>query len=63
MQLVTDSRGIHKNMEYITTDRIQLTYELPLEIVFNFYDKIKNLSRGDMPRLIMIQLIFVLQTW
>lgn len=47
MQLVTDSRGIHKNMEYITTDRIQLTYELPLsEIVFNFYDKLKSISRG-----------------
>jgi len=47
MQLVTESRGIHKNMEYITTDRIQLTYELPLsEIVFNFYDKLKSISRG-----------------
>ena len=47
MQLVTDSRGIHKNMEYITVDRIQLTYELPLsEIVFNFYDKLKSISRG-----------------
>lgn len=47
MQLVTDSRGIHKNMEYITTDRIQLTYELPLsEIVFNFYDKLKSISKG-----------------
>ncbi len=47
MQLVTDSRGIHKNMEYITTDRVQLTYELPLsEIVFNFYDKLKSISRG-----------------
>jgi len=47
MQLVTDSRGIHKNMEYITTQRVQLTYELPLaEIVFNFYDKLKSISRG-----------------
>ena len=47
MQLVTESRGIHKNMEYITTDRVQLTYELPLsEIVFNFYDKLKSISRG-----------------
>jgi len=34
-------------MEYITVDRIQLTYELPLsEIVFNFYDKLKSISRG-----------------
>jgi GTP-binding protein LepA len=47
MQLVTESRGVHKNMEYITTDRVQLTYELPLsEIVFNFYDKLKSISRG-----------------
>jgi GTP-binding protein LepA len=47
MQLVTESRGIHKNMEYITTSRVQLTYELPLsEIVFNFYDKLKSISRG-----------------
>ncbi|HNX23365.1 MAG TPA: translation elongation factor 4 [Spirochaetota bacterium] len=47
MQLVTECRGIHKNMEYITVDRIQLTYELPLsEIVFNFYDKLKSISRG-----------------
>jgi GTP-binding protein LepA len=47
MQLVTESRGIHKNMEYITTTRVQLTYELPLsEIVFNFYDKLKSISRG-----------------
>ncbi len=47
MQLVTDSRGIHKNMEYIDTRRVQLTYEIPLsEIVFNFYDKLKSCSRG-----------------
>lgn len=47
MQLVTESRGVHKNMEYITTSRVQLTYELPLsEIVFNFYDKLKSISRG-----------------
>ncbi len=47
MQLVTEIRGVHKNMEYITTTRVQLTYELPLsEIVFNFYDKLKSISRG-----------------
>ncbi len=47
MQLVTECRGIHKNMEYITPTRVQLTYELPLsEIVFNFYDKLKSISRG-----------------
>jgi len=47
MSLVTENRGIHKNMEYIDTKRVQLTYELPLaEIVFNFYDKLKSCSRG-----------------
>jgi len=47
MQLVTENRGIHKNMEYIDTRRVQLTYELPLsEIVFNFYDKLKSISKG-----------------
>ncbi len=47
MQLVTECRGIHKNMEYINTTRVQLTYEIPLaEIVFNFYDKLKSISRG-----------------
>ena len=47
MALVTESRGIHKNMEYIDTKRVQLHYELPLaEIVFNFYDKLKSCSKG-----------------
>ncbi|MFC1669775.1 translation elongation factor 4 [Spirochaetota bacterium] len=47
MSLVTDNRGLHKTMEYIDTNRVQLTYDLPLaEIVFNFYDKLKSCSRG-----------------
>jgi len=47
MALVTNSRGIHKNMHYIDTNRVQLSYDLPLaEIVFNFYDKLKSCSRG-----------------
>ena len=47
MTLVSENRGIHKNMEYIDTRRVQLHYELPLsEIVFNFYDKLKSISRG-----------------
>ena len=47
MSLVSENRGIHKNMEYIDTKRVQLHYELPLaEIVFNFYDKLKSISRG-----------------
>jgi GTP-binding protein LepA len=47
MALVSDSRGIHKSMEYIDTKRVQLNYEIPLsEIVFNFYDKLKSCSKG-----------------
>lgn len=47
MALVVECRGIHKNMEYIGPNRVQLHYELPLsEIVFNFYDKLKSISRG-----------------
>ncbi|MBP7735284.1 MAG: translation elongation factor 4 [Spirochaetes bacterium] len=47
MALVTDCRGIHKDMQYIDKQRVQLHYDLPLsEIVFNFYDKLKSISRG-----------------
>ncbi|MCU0847217.1 MAG: translation elongation factor 4 [Spirochaetes bacterium] len=47
MSLVTDCRGLHKGMEYIDQNRVQLNYELPLaEIVFNFYDKLKSYSKG-----------------
>jgi len=47
MAIVTDCRGIHKHMEYIEADRVQLSYEIPLaEIVFNFYDKLKSCSSG-----------------
>jgi len=47
MTLVSENRGVHKNMEYIDQRRVQLHYELPLaEIVFNFYDKLKSISRG-----------------
>jgi GTP-binding protein LepA len=47
MSLVVDCRGIHKDMQYIDKQRVQLHYDLPLsEIVFNFYDKLKSISRG-----------------
>ena len=47
MALVTECRGIHKDMEYIDPQRVQMNYELPLsEIVFNFYDKLKSVSKG-----------------
>jgi GTP-binding protein LepA len=47
MGLCMDKRGILKNQVYLTTDRVELTFELPLgEIVFDFYDKLKTISKG-----------------
>lgn len=45
--LCIDKRGIIKNQVYLTSDRVDLTFELPLaEIVFDFFDKLKTISRG-----------------
>lgn len=45
--LCMDKRGIIKNQQYLTTDRVELTFEMPLsEIVFDFFDKLKSISRG-----------------
>ena len=45
--LCMEKRAIFKNQYYLTPDRVELTFELPLsEIVFDFYDKLKSLSRG-----------------
>jgi len=47
MNLCLDKRGILKNQVYLTSDRVELTFEMPLaEIVFDFYDKLKSISRG-----------------
>jgi len=47
MTLCIGKRGVLKNQVYLTTDRIELTVELPLgEIVFDFYDKLKSISKG-----------------
>ncbi|MFZ5551862.1 MAG: translation elongation factor 4 [Bacteroidota bacterium] len=47
MTLCIDKRGILKNQVYLTTDRVELNFEMPLgEIVFDFYDKLKTISRG-----------------
>jgi len=47
MRLCIDKRGTLKNQVYLTTDRTELTVELPLgEIVFDFYDKLKSISKG-----------------
>ncbi len=47
MTLAMDKRGILTNQNYLTTDRVELTFEMPLaEIVFDFYDRLKSISRG-----------------
>lgn len=47
MELCNEKRGILKNQSYLTTDRVELFFELPLaEIVFDFYDRLKSISRG-----------------
>ena len=47
MKLCLDKRGVLINQHYLTSDRLELTYEMPLsEIVFDFYDKLKSISKG-----------------
>jgi len=47
LKLVEEKRGRQKNIEYVTSTRVMITYELPLnEIVLDFYDRLKSISRG-----------------
>ena len=47
IKLCIDRRGILKNQVYLSKDRVELSFTLPLsEIVFDFYDKLKSISRG-----------------
>ena len=47
ISLCIDKRGEIKNQIYLTSDRVELTFEMPLaEIVFDFFDKLKTISRG-----------------
>lgn len=47
IELCMSKRGIIKNQVYLTTNRVEITFEMPLgEIVFDFYDKLKTISRG-----------------
>src|ERR1035437_6880082 len=47
LKLVEEKRGRQKNLEYVTSTRVMITYELPLnEIVLDFYDRLKSVSRG-----------------
>ncbi len=47
LKLVEEKRGRQQNFEYVSATRVKLTYELPLnEIVLDFYDRLKSVSRG-----------------
>jgi GTP-binding protein LepA len=47
LQLCEDKRGVQKNFEYLSPTRVMVTYDLPLnEIVLDFYDRLKSVSRG-----------------
>jgi GTP-binding protein LepA len=47
MKLCMDKRGMLKNQIYLTSDRVELQFDMPLsEVVFDFFDKLKTISRG-----------------
>ena len=47
IKICMDNRGILLNQSYLTPDRVEMTFEMPLaEIVFDFYDRLKTVSRG-----------------
>jgi GTP-binding protein LepA len=47
LELCQDKRGVQKGLEYVTADRVLITYELPFnEVVLDFYDRLKTISRG-----------------
>ena len=47
LELITGRRGIYKNMEYLSNDRVLITAEMPLaNIIIDFYDKLKSVSSG-----------------
>ena len=47
LQLCQEKRGVQKALEYVSADRVLITYELPFnEVVLDFYDRLKTMSRG-----------------
>ena len=47
LNLCIEKRGVMKNQNYLSTSRVELLFEMPLgEIVFDFYDRLKSISRG-----------------
>jgi len=46
-KLLTERRGIQKDLHYLTAKRVRITYEIPMnEMIFDFHDKLKSISRG-----------------
>jgi GTP-binding protein LepA len=47
LKLCQDERGVQKKLEYLKSDRVMVTYEMPFnEVVLDFYDRLKTVSRG-----------------
>jgi GTP-binding protein LepA len=47
MKLCLERRGINKNYQYLTSDRLEMIFELPLaEVIYDFYDKLKSITQG-----------------
>ncbi len=47
MKLCLDKRGVLVSQHFLTSERVELNFEMPLaEIVFDFYDKLKSVSKG-----------------
>jgi GTP-binding protein LepA len=47
MKLCLDRRGINKNYQYLTNNRLEMIFELPLsEVIYDFYDKLKSITQG-----------------
>jgi GTP-binding protein LepA len=47
LKLLQERRGVQKGLEYTTSKRVRLTYEIPMnEMIFDFHDKLKSMSRG-----------------
>ena len=47
LQLCQEKRGVQKTLEYLASDRVHISYDLPFnEVVLDFYDRLKTLSRG-----------------
>lgn len=47
LKMLTERRGIQKGLEYLTSKRVRISYEMPMnEMIFDFHDKLKSISRG-----------------